>query len=78
MTSRTGRSPGSTRRPPARKRKPLAAVAGFSTDMSTIYYRTATGFYESHDGVQSVAGVLPDGSVQPEAQPAGLPTGDAK
>jgi hypothetical protein len=49
-------------------------VAGFSTDMSTIYYRTATGFYESHDGVQNVAGVLPNGSVEPDAQPAGLPT----
>jgi hypothetical protein len=61
--------------PPAGSEVEAAAaeVAGFSTDMSTIYYRTATGFYESHDGTLSVAGVLPDGSVEPEARPAGVP-----
>jgi hypothetical protein len=50
-----------------------AAVAGFSPDMSTVYYQTRTGFYEFHDGVESAAGVLPDGSVEPWAEPAGFP-----
>ena len=54
------------------------AVAGFSADMSTIYFRQNkaapnAGFYEYHDGVESVAGVLPDGSVAPGAVAAGLP-----
>ncbi len=49
------------------------AVAGFSADMSTFYLRAQTGFYEWHDGVLSVAGVLPDGSVEPAALAAGLP-----
>jgi hypothetical protein len=50
-----------------------AVVAGFSGDMSTFYFRTRTGFYEWHDGVLSVAGVLPDGSVEPAALAAGVP-----
>jgi hypothetical protein len=49
------------------------AVAGFSADMSTFYFRTQTGFYEWHEGVLSVAGVLPDGSVEPGALGAGMP-----
>jgi hypothetical protein len=51
-----------------------ANVVGFSSDMSTFYFATATGFYEWHDGVESVAGVLPDGSLEPGALPAGLPS----
>jgi hypothetical protein len=47
-----------------------AVVVGYSADLSTMYFRTPTGLYESHDGVESVAGVLPDGSVEPGAQPA--------
>jgi hypothetical protein len=58
---------------PAGEHGAEAAVAGFSPDMSTIYYQTQTGFYEFHDGVESAAGVLPDGSVEPWAEPAGLP-----
>jgi hypothetical protein len=50
-----------------------AVVAGFSSDMSTFYLKTETGFYEWHDGVLSVAGVLPDRSVDPHAQAAGRP-----
>jgi hypothetical protein len=51
----------------------FAAIAGYSTDMSTFYFRTPTGFYEWHEGALSVAGVLPDGSLEPAAQAAGLP-----
>jgi hypothetical protein len=50
-----------------------AEVAGFSTDMSTFYFRTESGFYEWHEGILSDAGVLPDGSVEPAALAAGLP-----
>jgi hypothetical protein len=52
-----------------------AAIAGYSADMSTFYFRTPTGFYEWHEGVVSVAGVLPDGSLEPAAEAAGLPRG---
>jgi hypothetical protein len=48
-------------------------TAGYSEDMSTIYLRTEKGFFEWHEGVESEAGVLPDGSVEPDAVPAGLP-----
>lgn len=50
-----------------------AEMAGFSSDMSTFYYQTYRGFWEWHDGVVSVAGVLPDGSVDPQATSAGGP-----
>jgi hypothetical protein len=59
--------------PASSEAEALAVVAGYSGDMSTFYYRTRTGFYEWHDGVLSVAGVLPDGSVEPAALAAGLP-----
>jgi hypothetical protein len=61
--------------PPASTEKnggAAARVAGFSGDMSIFYFRTQAGFYEYHDGVVSVAGVLPDGSVEPGALAAGL------
>jgi hypothetical protein len=48
-------------------------IAGFSSDMSTAYFwiEGPMGFYEWHDGVESPAGVLPNGSVEPGALPAG-------
>jgi hypothetical protein len=49
------------------------AVEGFSSDMSTVYFDTGNDFYEWHDGVESTVGVLPDGSVEPGAVPAGSP-----
>jgi hypothetical protein len=58
--------------PPASQEAPQ--IAGFSSDFSTVYFRTESGLYESHDGVESVAGVLPDGSIDPEALPAGSAT----
>ncbi len=63
--------------PPAFSRSGAAqaAMAGFSSDMSTFYYHTFEGFFEWHDGVVSAVGVLPDGSVDPQAKAAGLPGG---
>jgi hypothetical protein len=49
-------------------------TAGFSADMSTFYFSASSGgLYEWHEGVLSIAGILPDGSVDPNALPAGLP-----
>jgi hypothetical protein len=59
--------------PPPAGSPTAAAVAGFSADMSTFYIQTESGFYEWHDGVVSVAGVLPDGSVDSHAEAAGRP-----
>jgi hypothetical protein len=72
--------------PPASSNEPqlpIGGMAGFSSDMSTFYFSTQFepvpgslrrfGFFEWHNGVVSVAGVLPDGTVDPHALPAGLP-----
>lgn len=55
-------------------------IAGSSSDMSTFYFTTQSGFYEWRDGTLSVAGVLPDGSVAVDAEGAAFiqePFGDA-
>jgi hypothetical protein len=52
-------------------------VAGFSADMSTFYFRMQTGvlgttpLYEWHNGVESLAGVLPNGNAEPHVAVAG-------
>jgi hypothetical protein len=49
-------------------------IAGYSSDMSAFYFATPSGFYEWREGALSVAGVLPDGSVDPKAEAAGFVT----
>jgi hypothetical protein len=53
---------------------PESLIAGFSADMSTVFLQTESGLYEWHEGVLSPASVLPDGSFDPNAVSAGLPS----